>query len=142
MKPPQRSWLLCSVVSVVSVVLMAAGCQVGAARPGAGAGAEDEAAIGRLALARLEREEACHDRTTPAAKVGAVEAGRRLDAARARTEAELRPEWCKSNVHPARLDACVSGIAHWPCDRPLEKVTAIESCDVHSLCGVPVQGTM
>lgn len=113
------------------------GCATGARNPGPDLDPDESAAMGRIAFTRLAREQACH---APSASGGDVDG--RLKLLRTATVAEIKPSWCKSNVHPRELDECVAQIQRWPCDVALMKVTAIESCKVEPLCGVPPEGTL
>jgi hypothetical protein len=99
---------------------------------------DESAAIGDIAYARVVREQACHQ--LPAE--GAGDVGARLTFLRDSTVAEIKPAWCKSNIHPRELEDCVATIRELPCSAELKSVTSIESCRATALCGVPDQGTM
>lgn len=118
---------------------------VGCARPAADPRANDgvplapdeSAAVGEIAYARMVREQACHRPTA-----GAADVDGRLAFLREATVAEIKPSWCKSNIHPRELQDCVERIRALRCGDELTNVTRIESCNATALCGVPAQGTM
>jgi hypothetical protein len=131
-----RTHVSLSALGIVAAALL--GC--GDARyPGSKLEPDESAAIGRIALTRLTREQACRPRGTTG---DGSDVEGRMKVLRTATEAEIKPSWCKSNIHPRELDACVSQIQSWPCDVELRKVTLIETCKVEPLCGVPTEGTL
>jgi hypothetical protein len=115
------------------------GCGHDSRYPGSELAPDESAAIGRIALSRLTHEQACRGRGTTG---DGSDLEGRMKALRNSTEAEIKPAWCKSNIHPRELDACVSQIQSWPCDVDLKKVTLIETCKLDPLCGVPTEGTL
>ncbi len=116
------------------------GCSRDSRYPGSELAPDESAAIGRIAFTRLTREQACRPRG-PTGEGLDVEG--RMKVLRSATAAEIKPSWCKSNIHPRELDACVSQIQSWPCDVELRKVTLIETCRAEPLCGVPTtDGTL
>ncbi|CAN5887058.1 hypothetical protein BH11MYX4_BH11MYX4_52990 [soil metagenome] len=122
----------------------AAGALLGCARdsryPGDGPAPDESAALGRIALTRLAHEQACR---RPGGPGDGPDVDGRMKELRSATEAEIKPGWCKSNVHPQALDDCLSQIKSWPCDVELKNVTLIETCKVEPLCGVPAtEGTL
>lgn len=128
-----------SLFALGAVAASLLGCGRDARYPGSELAPDESAAMGRIAFTRLTREQACRPRGTTGD--GADVEGR-MKVLRSATEAEIKPSWCKSNIHPRELDACVSQIQSWPCDVELRKVTLIEMCKVEPLCGVPTEGTL
>lgn len=94
--------------------------------------------MGKIAYERVVREEACAPRQQSAPNLET-----RINAAQSTTTAEINPSWCKSNIHPRGLDACLAKIRALPCNVRLDHVTNIEPCNVEPLCGVPAtEGTL
>lgn len=133
--------------TIVTVLVLLASVAGGAcARPasdpasagGAPPGSEEEVAMEKIAYERVVREDACTAR-----QPGAPDLRTRISAAQGTTTAEINPSWCKSNIHPRELDACLAKIRALPCTVRLEHVTSIEPCNVKPLCGVPTtEGTL
>jgi hypothetical protein len=114
-------------------------CAAGSRFPGTTLAPDEVAAMERIAFARLAHERSCTGRRVSG---DATSTDTRLKELVDATEAEVKPSWCKSNVHPSDLAECVSEIQHWPCAVELGKVTAIEACNVDPLCGVPSGNTL
>ncbi len=126
--------------SLATILLVAPlGCGQGSRYPGSELAPDESAAIGRLAYTRLAREQAC---ARPEARGEPKDIESRMTLLRSATEAEIKPSWCKSNIHPQPLAECISKIERWPCDANLAKVTVIDSCNLEPLCGVPPEGTL
>jgi hypothetical protein len=130
--------------TIAMVLALLAAAAVGCGRPasdppsgGVDPGSEEAAAIGKIAYERVVREDACAPR-----QGGAPDLETRISAARSTTASEINPSWCKSNIHPRGLDACLAKIRALPCSVRLDHVTSIEPCNVEPLCGVPAEGTL
>lgn len=124
---------------VTGALVALCACGRGATGPQANGGVElapdESAAIAEITYARVARERSC--------KVeGGASLDERMTFLRNATIAEINPSWCKSDVHPRELRECVAGIRRLPCNVELKSVTAIQSCNVTPLCGVPQEGTL
>jgi len=126
--------------SLATILLVAPlGCGQDSRYPGSELAPDESAAIRQIAYSRLAREQAC---TPQKARGEPTNIDTRMKVLWRATEAEIKPSWCKSSIHPQHLAECISAIERWPCDVNLAKVTMIDSCKLEPLCGVPPEGTL